>query len=104
MNKVNVLGVEFDNVTMQEALDRCQKFMESKKGNMIVTPNPEIVMLARKDESFRKNINSADLVIPDGIGVIKAANILKTPLKGRVPGYELICNILESEKITNKKV
>lgn len=104
MDKVNVLGVEFDNVTMQEALERCQKFMESEKGNMIVTPNPEIVMLARKDEVFRKNINSADLVIPDGIGVIKAANILKTPLKERVPGYELICNILQSESIKDKKV
>ena len=98
MDKVDVLGVKFDNVNMQEAVDRCKEFLKGDKGNLIVTPNPEIVMRAKDDEEFKNIINNASLVIPDGIGIIKAGNILKTPLKERVAGYDLICNLLEEGK------
>lgn len=98
MDKISVLGVNFDNVNMAEALDRCKKFIKGDKGNLVVTPNPEIVMRAKEDEEFKKIINEAELVIPDGIGIIKAGNILGTPLKERVAGYDLICNLLEEGK------
>lgn len=98
MNKVNVLGINFDNVNMNEAIEKCKEFLKSENGNLIVTPNPEIVMRAKDDEEFKNIINNADLVIPDGIGIIKAANILETPLKERVAGFDLICNLLELGK------
>lgn len=84
MEKVDVLGVKFDNVSMNEAIKKCETFLNSNQGNLIVTPNPEIVMRAKDDEEFKKIINTAELVIPDGIGIIKAGNILGTPLKERV--------------------
>lgn len=98
MNKVNVLGVNFDNVDMNEALEKCKIFLKGDCGNLIVTPNPEIVMRAKDDNEFKDIINGASLVIPDGIGIIKGANILGTPLKERVAGYDLICNLLELGK------
>ena len=93
--KISVLGVNFDNVSMNEAIERCDSFLKGDKGNLIVTPNPEIVMRAKDDSDFKKIINEAELVIPDGIGIIKAGNILGTPLKERVAGYDLICNLLD---------
>ena len=98
MERISVLGVEFDNVNMQEAVNRCMEFIKNENGNLIVTPNPEIVMRAKEDKEFKKIINEAELVIPDGIGIIKAGNILGTPLKERVAGYDLICNLLEKGK------
>jgi len=95
MEKVDVLGIQFNNVTMQEAIEMCDGFLKRDMGNLVVTPNPEIVMKAKDDEEYKEIINSAELVIPDGIGIIKAGNILKTPLKERVAGYDLICNLLE---------
>ena len=95
MEKIDVLGVKFNNVTMDEAVAVCEDFLKGDSGNLIVTPNPEIVMKAKDDEEFKQIINSAELVIPDGIGIIKAGKILKTPLKERVAGYDLICNLLE---------
>ena len=77
--------------------------LDGDKANLIVTPNPEIVMKAKEDEEFKKIINErASLVIPDGIGIIKGANILGTPLKERVAGYDLICNLLEKYKDGSK--
>lgn len=98
MDRIDVLGVKFDNVTMQEALERCKGFLNGEKSNLIVTPNPEIVMKAKDDEEFKNIINNASLVIPDGIGIIKAGKILGTPLKERVAGYDLICNLLDEGK------
>lgn len=98
MNKISVLGVNFDNVNMSEAVDRCKTFIAGSKGNLVVTPNPEIVMRAKDDEEFKNIINDAELVIPDGIGIIKAGKILGTPLKERVAGYDLVRNLFEEGK------
>ena len=55
----------------------------------VYTPNPEIVQLCIEQNEYYDVINSASMVVPDGIGVIMAAKLLKTPLKSRVPGIEI---------------
>lgn len=95
MDRIFVLGIGFDNVNMAEAVDKCLNFIKGDSANLVVTPNPEIVMKAKDDAEFKEIINNAALVIPDGIGVIKGAKILGTPLKERVAGYDLICQLLE---------
>lgn len=102
MERIDVLGVGFDNVTMAEAVARCEEMLNGISPNLIVTPNPEIVMKAKEDLDYKKILNEASLVIPDGIGIIKGANILGTPLKERVAGYDLICNLLEKYKDGSK--
>lgn len=89
MDRVNVLGVEFDNVTMSEALSRLTAIVETGEPAYVVTPNPEMVYACYKDPSLYPLLADAGLCVPDGIGVIHAARILGTPLKERVPGIEL---------------
>ena len=93
--KIEVLGVAFDNVTMEQAAEMGGKMLQEDRFHYVVTPNPEFILAAEKDESFRKVINAADLVIPDGIGVIYSAKILGTPLTERVPGIEFSAKMLE---------
>jgi N-acetylglucosaminyldiphosphoundecaprenol N-acetyl-beta-D-mannosaminyltransferase len=61
----------------------------------VVTPNPEIVMLARRDASFAQMLNEADLAVPDGVGLMWAARLLGTPLRERVPGSALVPALAE---------
>ena len=89
MDKVDVLGVMFDAVTMDEAVERAIGL----KG-YIVTPNAEIAYACYKDPKYLETVNGAGLVVPDGVGIIKGARILKRPLKERVPGVELGENLL----------
>lgn len=93
--KTDVLGVCFDDLTKEETLDRAEELLRTDGHHYVVTPNPEFVQLAKKDEQFRTLLNHAALVIPDGIGVIYAAKILGRPLKERVPGIEFAAGLCD---------
>ena len=86
--RTDVLGVAFDNVTLDEAVDRALAMLEEDGPHMVATPNPEMVQRAKKDREFAGILSQAELVIPDGVGVVHAAKILGRPLKGRVPGID----------------
>lgn len=76
--KVNVLGVKIDDVNMEEALGTVEKWIWNSGKYYIVTPNPEFVVAAQKDQVFKKILNDADLAIPDGIGLKLSGKIKNT--------------------------
>ncbi|WP_409968849.1 WecB/TagA/CpsF family glycosyltransferase [Bengtsoniella intestinalis] len=92
--RIDVLGVGFDNLTHQEAVAKAMGFLEGNKACTVVTPNPEIVEICRENPEAMAVINGADMVLADGIGVVKGAAMLKTPLKGRVPGIEFAAGLM----------
>ena len=94
VERTEILGVEFDNVTLDEAADRAIALMDQDGPHLVATPNPEIVQLARRDPEVGRVLSDADLVIPDGVGVVYAAKILGRPLKGRVPGIEFAAALM----------
>lgn len=93
--RIDVLGVGFDNVTMEEAVERGMELLDSREAQYVVTPNPEIVEVCRMDPAAKAAVNGAALVLPDGIGVVKGARMLGTPLKEKVPGIEFAANLME---------
>ncbi len=94
-NKINVRGVYFDNVTMEEALEKAKELINSDGFDSVYTPNSEIVQNCVENHENYEIINSASLIIPDGIGVVYGAKILGTPLKQKVPGCELAEKVIE---------
>ncbi len=89
-DKISIRGVNFDNVSLDEAADIVNGFILGEGTKTIHTPNAEIVQLCVEQNEYYDLINSADLIIPDGSGVILASKILGTPLKkGKVAGIEL---------------
>lgn len=92
--RIDVLGVGFDNLTMQEAVDRGMSLLRGEGMHYVVTPNPEIVEICRENPEANRVVNGADLVLPDGIGVIKGAAMLGTPLKERTPGIEFASHLM----------
>lgn len=92
--RIDVLGVGFDNLTLDEAAERGMELLRSGGTHYVVTPNPEIVEVCRENPAAREAVNGAALVLPDGVGVIKGAAMLGTPLKERVPGIEFATRII----------
>ena len=93
--RINVLGVGFDNVLMIEAVARGVDMLSQPGAHYVVTPNPEIVEICRKNPEAMRAVNGADLVLADGIGIIKGARILGTPLKARNPGIEFAAYLMK---------
>ena len=93
--RVNILGVGFDNVTMEQAVAEGVRLLRTEGGHYAVTPNPEIVEICRADPEAMEAVNGADLVLADGIGVIYGAKLEKTPLKARVPGIAFAQKLME---------
>ena len=105
-NKINILGVNFDNTTMLEMVENIKQFISSNTDDnlFIVTANPEIVDYATEHEQYRNLINQADYVVPDGTGIVKASKRLKQPLKRRVPGIELLEECLKIAHVSHQRV
>ncbi len=86
-----ILGVRIDDVSSEEALSRVRAWLRKnpslekndsfKKTRIIVTPGPEFLLTAQRDEGFREVLNSSDLSIPDGFGLRLYAGV-----KNRIPG------------------
>jgi N-acetylglucosaminyldiphosphoundecaprenol N-acetyl-beta-D-mannosaminyltransferase len=95
LRSVDVLGVRVDDVTEDEALGLLERFVASGRPHRVVTPNPEIVMAARRDPSYRAALHAAELSIPDGIGLLFAARVAGTPLRAHVRGTDLVLRLAQ---------
>ena len=104
--QTHVLGTRFDHVTMDDMRAHITAFATQRADDnmFVVTANPEIVDYAFEDAQYQTVINQADVVVPDGIGVVKAAGWLGTPMPERVPGIELMDVCLEIAQANKQKV
>ena len=93
--RVEILGVPVDCLTMTTVLDIVDSLIRGDKPGAIMAVNPEKVIAAREDPIFLKQLQAAELLIPDGIGVVWAAHILGLCHMERVPGSELMPAICE---------
>ena len=93
-NRVNILGVPVDMVDKEQASAVFAEIFSQPGCSMIVTPKSEIVQNASKDEELRSLIASADLIIPDGIGLVYASKVMGCPLSERVTGIDFLESII----------
>jgi N-acetylglucosaminyldiphosphoundecaprenol N-acetyl-beta-D-mannosaminyltransferase len=84
------LGVRVDDVTIDEALSAIARFVEEGQPCQVATVNPEFVMAAQRNPEFKMVLNAADLCVPDGVGIEWGSRLLRRPLRGRVPGVDLV--------------
>jgi N-acetylglucosaminyldiphosphoundecaprenol N-acetyl-beta-D-mannosaminyltransferase len=93
-DKVNVLDIGIHTVTMSQAVTRAEDFIAEKTPHLIATANAEMVMMAQTDQKLASILNTADLVVPDGAGVVWAARHHGYSMPERVAGYDLVQNLL----------
>ncbi|MGE5579882.1 MAG: WecB/TagA/CpsF family glycosyltransferase [Bacillota bacterium] len=96
---MDILGVEFYPITFGGACRALDWMLSLNDGKtrLAVTGNPIMVMIARKDPEFARILSCADLLVPDGIGIIWAAKRAGRSLPERVTGVDLT-NYLLSKK------
>jgi len=93
MKALSVLGVTVHDVTYGEALETICRFVADGGPHMVTTPNPEFVMLARRDQHFRATLTRAALAIPDGVGLLWAGRVSGCPFREHVRGTDLVVRL-----------
>ena len=104
MESMRILDVRVDRVDRAQALDQCVRGMENNAPFVVVTPNSEIVVRANEDTRLKQIIEHANLVVPDGIGLVIGSKIVKKPLTERVTGIDLMGALLKHANETKKTV
>ena len=95
MERLTLLGLPLDPVDMEEALKRIGGFLQEERTHQVVTLNPEIAVRAQEDEALRRAVLEAELVTPDGVGILWAVRRLHgLSLKERVTGIDLTLALL----------
>ena len=102
--RVNILGVDVDAVTMAEAVDVVRRDMDTRAGVMVATANAEMLMRATHDEELRRILNASALVVPDGAGTVWAARHLGHAMPERVAGYDLAQELLRCAPAEGRRV
>ncbi|WP_074951212.1 WecB/TagA/CpsF family glycosyltransferase [Alicyclobacillus macrosporangiidus] len=92
----HVLGVRFDCLTRREAVERILQWMDEGSRRMVITAGPEFVMMTERDGELKQIARAADLVTPDGIGVVWAARRQGHRVPERVTGVELVAELLDT--------
>ncbi|MDP2934727.1 MAG: WecB/TagA/CpsF family glycosyltransferase [bacterium] len=96
MGKTEIFGVKFDDLSMNEALEKIQGF--------VVLPYSEFIVRAQKDEEFKNILNSADFCLCEGRGLYLMARLIGKKLKQNIYGVDLIYNLNSKFKIQNSKL
>lgn len=88
---INLLGVKLTSASKPEILEYILKRLKNpEKKFYIVTPNPEILVLASRSKAFRDILNGAEVALPDGVGVVLAGSMLKNSRLGRITGTDIL--------------
>ncbi|WP_322815158.1 WecB/TagA/CpsF family glycosyltransferase [Chloroflexus sp.] len=94
-----ILGVPIDNLTMAEALDRCDEFIVEGRAtgrlHQIATVNADFVVNALHDPELRRILQEADMATADGMPLVWASRLLGGPLPGRVTGADMVPALAE---------
>ena len=111
--KTNVLGVQIEQAGKNRVLKNIQSSLDRGEQIFIVTPYSESIVSCQTDEWYRRTLNSSDIAVADGIGVVWAAHYLNTertiiaslsailfnpkslyrPIPEKIPGSELVWDL-----------
>ncbi len=99
----NILGIKTGQYSQTKIKEKIIAFYNGQKNNLIVTPNPEIILLSQDDEELFYILNHAELSLADGFGLKIAAWLSRQKLS-RQTGADLLPWLLKEADDKNRKV
>ena len=89
--KITLFGVELTSASEEKVLEFIYRGLQNfHEKYFIVTPNPELLVIAHNNKEYKNILNKAKLALPDGIGVMLGAQIMGRPLRERITGVDLV--------------
>jgi N-acetylglucosaminyldiphosphoundecaprenol N-acetyl-beta-D-mannosaminyltransferase len=99
-----LLGLPFDAVIMQEAVNQVNNAIINQQRCFLSTPNLNFAIACQQDVEFYQSVVNSDLSIADGMPLIWIAKLLGIPLKERVAGSSLFEQLYSTPRTEKIKV
>lgn len=103
-SKITLFDIAIDSLTMNETIQRIDEAIKTKKQIVHNSINANKVVLMSKDPKLKSSLEQANIINADGQSIIWASRFLKTPLPERVPGIDLMSNLMALANEKNYKV
>jgi N-acetylglucosaminyldiphosphoundecaprenol N-acetyl-beta-D-mannosaminyltransferase len=103
-NQTDLFDIKISKMNMRETVAYLADAVEQQRPTQVITANPIMIMAALDDVHYKQMMQQAELIVPDGAGVVWAANFLKNPVQERVPGIDLMLELLELAQTKSWKV
>lgn len=103
-DRVEVLGLPVDRVTMDQALEIIEGFIAEGSPHLVVTADSSGIVQAQTDKEWFDIFAGADLVTPDSIGVVWAAKRAGKPVKDRVSGVDMVDRICHLSSLKGYRI
>ena len=95
MERIKILDTYVDNLSMKETVEYVDTFIREKKPLHLVGVNADKINELQENERLKDIVNGCDIINADGVSVIWASRFLKMPLKERVAGIDLMCELMK---------
>ena len=103
MAVVDILGYKISANGLRGDIDEAWRLLESgSKGCYVACANPHSLVVANEDECFMKALKEADMLLPDGAGIVLASKLLKCGLHERVAGFEFFTGFTQRTKTNSQ--
>ncbi len=102
--RANILGCQVDLLTLEDGIIRIKDLIRRGRPAHILTLNAEIVYQAQTNEELKSIINRADMVTPDGIGIVWGGRQLGYDIRERVTGIDLLYRLCREAPAQGWKV
>ncbi len=97
-SKINLLGIDIDNLSLQEVFQKLEAGIKSGEKLLVFTPNPEMLSFAYDNLPMQNLLNSADINLPDGAAMLVAARAFGMSFKERVCGIDILQKVIEESQ------
>lgn len=91
---VSIYGLPFSKLGMDETISRLTEAIDHRVVTHVITANPIMVMSAVEDQAYYSMMRTAELIVPDGTGVVWAAGYVGEPVAERVPGFDILHRLM----------
>jgi bacterial polymer biosynthesis proteins, WecB/TagA/CpsF family len=91
---VSIYGLPFSKMGMDETIATLASAIDNRKTTHVITANPIMIMSALEDPSYYSMMRTAELIVPDGTGVVWAAGYVGQPVAERVPGFDILHRLM----------
>ena len=89
-----LFGLAWVDMSFAAWADHFARVLESGSGGRVLTPNPEMLMLAQDDDALMRILKESDYCLPDGVGLVFASRFLGLPLAARLAGSDTLEAVL----------